>query len=126
MNHKTAPRVSAGWGFLLSLFCLQRWPTQTAPLRLALAGATRSGSAGVGSLLAIRRRGYAPSNWGQLEQRLFFFLRFNEYEDRAVQNMGQLYCHTKPPSASRRVTAHRINDRCNRTGFRRSNALLRR
>jgi len=46
-----------------------------------------------------------------LEQRLFFFLRFNEYEDRAVQNMGQLYCHTKPPSASRRVTAHRINDR---------------
>ena len=62
----------------------------------------------------------------KLEQRLFFFLRFNEYEDRAVQNMGQLYCHTKPPSASRRVMAHRINDRCNRTGFRRSNALLRR
>jgi hypothetical protein len=55
--------------------CYQRRfgaPTRgTAPLRLALAGATRSGSAGVGSLVAIQELGYAPSNWSQLEQRLF-------------------------------------------------------
>jgi N-acyl-D-aspartate/D-glutamate deacylase len=29
-----------------------------------------------------------------------------EYENRAAQNMGQLYCHTKPPSASRCATVH--------------------
>jgi hypothetical protein len=55
--------------------CYQRRfgaPTRgTAPLRLALAGATRSGSAGVGSRVAIQELGYAPSNWSQLEQRLF-------------------------------------------------------
>src|ERR1700704_1840157 len=43
----------------------------TGPLRLALAGATRSGSAGVGSpWLAIRWRGYAASKWSQLERQL--------------------------------------------------------
>jgi hypothetical protein len=29
-----------------------------------------------------------------------------EYENRAAQNTGQLYCHTKPPSASRHATVH--------------------
>jgi len=33
----------------------------TGPLRLALAGATRSGTPGVGHLLAIRARSYAAS-----------------------------------------------------------------
>jgi hypothetical protein len=40
----------------------------TAPLRLALAGATRSGSAGVGDLVAVRGRNYAASGWSQLEE----------------------------------------------------------
>jgi hypothetical protein len=48
-------------------------PTRgTAPLRLALAGATRSGTAGVGSLLPIRKRRYAPSNWSQLGTTIIF------------------------------------------------------
>jgi hypothetical protein len=55
--------------------CYQRRsgaPTRgTGPLRLALAGATRSGSAGVGSpWLAIRREGYAAPKWSQLERQL--------------------------------------------------------
>jgi hypothetical protein len=48
-------------------------------------------------------------------------LQFKNYWNRAVQNMGQLCCHTKLPSASR---LSRINARCNRTGIRGSNALL--
>ena len=39
------------------------------PLRLALAGAPRSGPAGVGKpWLAIRQRSYAASKWSQLER----------------------------------------------------------
>ena len=39
------------------------------PLRLALAGATRSGAAGVGTLLAIQRKGYASANGSQHHSR---------------------------------------------------------
>jgi len=39
---------------------------RTGPLRLALTGATRSGSAGVGNLYAIRAWGYAAYKWSQL------------------------------------------------------------
>jgi hypothetical protein len=54
-------------------------------------------------------------------------LQFNGYENRAAQNMGQLYCHTKPPSGiTLRYGSPGSMPVCNRTGFRRSNALLRR
>ena len=39
------------------------------PLRLALAGATRSGAAGVGTLLAIQPKGYASANGSQHHSR---------------------------------------------------------